>query len=90
METNTGRERIFWYEDPDLSYETDEFIVERDPSGQFFYGSDGGCSCYGGFDPANFTGTFDAAEVRRAFSAWVKEIRNPAPAWEDFMAANIR
>jgi hypothetical protein len=41
METNTGRERIFWYEDPDLSYETDEFIVERDLSGQFFYGDDG-------------------------------------------------
>jgi hypothetical protein len=89
MKTNTGREQIFWYEDPDLSYETDEFIVERDPLGQFFYGNDGGCSCYEGFDPANFTGTFDIAEVQRGFSEWVKGIRNPAPAWEEFKA-NVR
>jgi len=87
MESNTSREVIFRYGDPDLSYETNEFIVERDPSGQLFYGSDGGCSCYEGFDPANFTGTFDVAEVQRGFAAWVSTISNPAPAWEEFKIA---
>lgn len=83
--------RVFQTEDPELGWETNEFVVERDPeTGQIRYGSDGGCSCYMGFYEGNFSYTYDAYYVRRAFAEWTKTLSqqaNPARLWEEYMAA---
>lgn len=79
---------VFQTEDPDLCWETNEFVVERDmETGQLRYGSDGGCSCYMGFDESEFIYTYNVSNVRMAFASWAGGLGNPARAWEEYMAA---
>lgn len=76
-------------EDPDLCYETNEFIVQEAGYGRYRYGSDGGCSCYDGFDESNFIVTHSRWDIRDAFGRWATELDNPARAWEAYMAAGL-
>lgn len=80
--------------EPNLSYEYNEFVIRKDPTtGVFWAGSDGGCSCYSGFDPANFEPFNTASELRVRFHQWVGEWRDgaghEAAAWEDFHSAVV-
>lgn len=85
MNSCTTWNRILHYVDPDLCHETEEFIVEHDPvAGRYRYGNDGGCSCYAGFDPANFSETYDRSDVFRAFTVWAGKRYNVARAYEAF------
>lgn len=81
-------ESVFHYSDPSLCYETNEFIVERDPAtGRWRYGDDGGCSCYGGFSESNFTETYDYSDVSHAFTRWASTLHDTARAQEAFRSA---
>jgi len=64
-------ETVFHAEEPDMSYETNEFVVQQHKeTKQFRYGDDGGCSCYDGFDPENFAYTYNKEEVLSAIRSW--------------------
>lgn len=78
--------------EPNMSYETNEFQVRKDPTtGLFYAGSDSGCSCYEGFNPANFAPYDLVGGVRAAFQNWMATWRDgwgqEAAAWEDFNEA---
>lgn len=83
--------RVFETEDTELSWETNEFVVERESeTGQIRYGSDGGCSCYTGFNESSFSYTYEPYYVRLGFAEWTKTLSleaNPARLWEEYMAA---
>ena len=77
--------------EPNLCYQTNEFLIRKDQDGVLWAGSDGGCSCYDGFDPANYQPYRDLGDLRTRFSGWVNEWYDgaglEAAAWEEFNAA---
>lgn len=78
--------------EPNKCYETNEFQVRQDlDTGIFYAGHDSGCSCYEGFNPANFVPYGTAMEVRAAFHNWMAGWRDgwghEAAAWEAFNQA---
>lgn len=80
---------IFQCDEPNLSYETNEFIVQYDDETQTYrYGFDSGCSCYDGFNESNFTTSTSRRDVRKSFAGWVFEWgegqRHEAAAWAEF------
>lgn len=79
-------------EEPNLGYEANEFVIRRDEAtGIWYAGSDGGCSCYDGFNPANFSRYTDIGDLRLAFGAWVggwwDGAGHEAAGWEQFHTA---
>jgi hypothetical protein len=75
-----------------MSYETNEFVVRYDPAASVWYaGSDGGCSCYDGFDDANLERVDSVGELRRKFSGWITGwhdgVGREAAAWDKFNEA---
>lgn len=69
---------IITIDEPNMSYETNEFQVRQDPeTGIFYAGHDSGCSCYEGFNPANFAPFESAGAVRESFQSWM------ASTWRD-------
>ena len=78
--------------EPNMGYEYNEFVVRKDPNtGILYAGSDGGCSCYSGFDPANFVPYDLVGGVRAAFHNWIAGwhdgVGHEAAAWEEFNEA---
>lgn len=79
-------------EEPGLSYEHNEFLVRWDPKAQVYWaGSDGGCSCYEGFNPANYQPYTTERDIRALFSAWISDwhdgVGQEAAAWDKYHAA---
>lgn len=64
-----GYQLVAQVEVEDLYYQTDEFIaVKKDY--QWYYGDDGGCSCYEGFDYNSSLTTGSYGDMISAFDRW--------------------
>lgn len=79
-------------DEPNMGYEYNEFQVRKDPiTGILYAGRDGGCSCYEGFNPANFEACDSVGRVRVLFHQWIGEWHDgsghEAAAWEQFHEA---
>lgn len=78
--------------EPNLWYETNEFVIRWAPlEGQWWAGSDSGCSCYDGMSIENYFPYREVREIRPVFSSWISTWRDgvglEAAAWESFNAA---
>jgi len=77
--------------EPNLSYETNEFQIRRDLKGNLWAGSDGGCSCYEGFDPSNYEPFHSIGDLRMRFATWIGDWGDgsglEAEAWDEFHTA---
>jgi hypothetical protein len=78
-------------QEPNMSYETNEFLIRTDLEGTIWAGSDSGCSCYDGFDPANYEPFHSIGDLRQRFASWIDNwgdgVGLEAAAWEEFHAA---
>lgn len=55
-------------------YDTNEFIVLYNPETRVWaYGSDGGCSCYDGFDPTQLNYSDSYQDVLDAIAEWAPD-----------------
>lgn len=85
--------RVVEINEPNMSYEVNEFQVRKDPeTGLFWAGHDSGCSCYEGFNPANFAPCNTVGGVRALFQNWMATTwrdgwGREAAAWEAFNEA---